>query len=440
MNDEHVKSLLSEHMDGALPDAQRRRVSEHLAACAECRTELEDLRRVAKLLGSVPSRDLPPGFMARLEARRRAESPGEGWLSLALSPGTRMAAYGLTGLLVGVVFFREVRYRLSPAILGDDGGLERAAPPEEGGEVERLLAARRRAAQDRDWRGVVQGGPEADAEPAGEAPAAAPAAPAPARLSRDGAPVGGSAYTNESIQAFLEDEKKRMGIRGVAPREDSKEDPWAGVPDRPLSREEAMLAMRRMTSELTRINEQALWKKAPTVPIRGGTPRVLGTKDAARPLAVRTSGAAPPPGAGSVALAGAGIEYRAAAADSPPAAKASKPRPLPVRDGWSGLTGGMDSPGGAVIKVDEHWADLWERVRFAESLPRVDFRRDMAVAVFGGAGAGRSVRIADVADRSGLLVIRYRTTAEEEAGKATSPYHIVIVPRSDLPFSFLQIP
>ncbi len=53
MNCSTVRELLTPHLDGELPPADERRVSEHIAACAACERELDlQLRVSAGLAGS----------------------------------------------------------------------------------------------------------------------------------------------------------------------------------------------------------------------------------------------------------------------------------------------------------------------------------------------------------------------------------------------------
>jgi len=67
---EHLNELLSAYLDDELSAADRVRAEEHLAACAQCRTELESLRRVVRRAGSLddrpPERDLWAGIAGRL--------------------------------------------------------------------------------------------------------------------------------------------------------------------------------------------------------------------------------------------------------------------------------------------------------------------------------------------------------------------------------------
>jgi len=78
-----VAEELVAYLDGEQPDGERQRVETHLGTCLTCRRELERVRRVRTLLGSLrsiePSADFQAAFRRRLDAapprlarRRRA--------------------------------------------------------------------------------------------------------------------------------------------------------------------------------------------------------------------------------------------------------------------------------------------------------------------------------------------------------------------------------
>lgn len=483
------KDLLAAHASGDAPADRRAGLDEHLAGCAECRRELDALKAVSKMVKDLPQAELPVGFMARLERRRRAEEEGPAVVpALPWSPW-RLAGFTATGLLVGLVFFREVRYRLAPEMLGTaamDAGDTGIVSDKPADFMEAEVRSERRALASRGaWNGLQPAAPpepaaqafaaraEADsAAPAGEASPLAAPAPAftGASLKREGAPIGANAYaTNEQIQADLERQKAKMGIREVVPPSLGSSDPSDGLPDRPMNKDEAMGYMRQMTSRLARLNADANAKKRPTVNVgRGATPRLLGKADASAPLeekaaSLAAGAAAGGGGAGSLAMVrgakgarvdepasfdppalrrppeAAGLPGRADIAQSLADAKAAAPRPLVPRGFWSATLGGLGTDGGAVITNATDWADLWRRLGRAEPLPSVDFDKEMAVAVFAARREDlqRAVEVVSLVEEAGALKIRYRV--KEEAAKSPSaPYHVVVAPKSALPFEFLE--
>lgn len=75
--DEHLGERLSAYVDGALDGGALAAAEAHLAACAECRGAVQDLRRVVTLAHALddrpPERDLWPGIAERIAPARGAE-------------------------------------------------------------------------------------------------------------------------------------------------------------------------------------------------------------------------------------------------------------------------------------------------------------------------------------------------------------------------------
>jgi hypothetical protein len=221
-----------------------------------------------------------------------------------------------------------------------------------------------------------------------------------------------------------------------------------------------------MTSRLARLNAEANAKKRPSVELgAGSTPKLLGSADGSAPLeaeakadakAGRAAG-----GAGSLAMVRGAKGARfdePASFEPPPMRRAAAPAPgfaagsadlgggqasappkvLVPRGFWSATTGGLGTDGGAVITNATDWEDLWRRVGRPEPPPAVDFAKEMAVAVFAARREDlqRSVEVVSLVEESGRLTIRYRV--KDEAAKAPSaPYHVLVAPKSELPFEFV---
>lgn len=494
------KELLSAFADAAVPTAERAGLEEHLAACADCRKELSELKAVSKLVADLPQAELPVGFMARLERRRRE---GEAAPAAFAFPGHspwRLAGFAATGVLVCLVFFREVRYRLAPEMLGDaayvegDSGIQSSKPDGFVDDSADLAAARQAAVSRGAWNGVS----EAESAPSpAEAPAAVAggsafaderaemlamaksvagaspvlqSAPARARIKAGGAPLGveGSA-SNEELQAQLEEQKRLMGIREIVP-------PGAGpaanqnVPG-PMSKSEAMDYMRSMTRQLSKLNQDANAKKRPAVEIGvGATPRIIGLAEKSQPLGAegkKDVAKAKAADKGSLGMVRGSVRVDEPASFEPPPLRradfsaqkvvASAPsapgasgdlgggagapaKPIVPRGFWSSTQGGPGNDGGAVITKAEDWADLWSRLARAEALPAADFAKEMAVAVFASRDEHnrRAVEIISLVEESGRLVIKYRL--KDEGVKAPSaPYHVVLAPKSELPYEFVLV-
>lgn len=122
MND-HLDYELSDYLDGALSGAELERAESHLAACAECRETLDDLKRLVRRAGSLddraPERDLWAGIAARiatestadvvpLDSRRRR-------VSFSM-PQLAAAALVLMGLSAGAALMVRAPSPVAPAV------------------------------------------------------------------------------------------------------------------------------------------------------------------------------------------------------------------------------------------------------------------------------------------------------------------------------------
>jgi len=95
--------LLSGYLDEELDPVTRRRVADHLAACATCREVLADLEEIVVAAphyrGRVPERDLWTGIASAIEADRVRPLPvGRRWLS---GSARRLLAAGITLAVLG---------------------------------------------------------------------------------------------------------------------------------------------------------------------------------------------------------------------------------------------------------------------------------------------------------------------------------------------------
>ena len=69
--------LVTEYLEGRLPEGQRRRFDEHLTGCDGCSAYVEQMRATITIAGHVPAPDVPPALQQRLlEAFRGWRSPG----------------------------------------------------------------------------------------------------------------------------------------------------------------------------------------------------------------------------------------------------------------------------------------------------------------------------------------------------------------------------
>jgi hypothetical protein len=95
-----------------------------------------------------------------------------------------------------------------------------------------------------------------------------------------------------------------------------------------------------------------------------------------------------------------------------------------------------------VVKDALTWAGLWSEHAPGRALPAVDFTADMVVGVFMGSGANSCYTtaidgVARTADK--IIVHELRSVPGPDilcAMYVTTPAHLVVIPRSDLPVEF----
>jgi len=63
---QQAELLLAEYIEGALPAFERRGVDGHLAGCAACRAQVEDMRLAFQVSRAVEMPDVPEGLVARI--------------------------------------------------------------------------------------------------------------------------------------------------------------------------------------------------------------------------------------------------------------------------------------------------------------------------------------------------------------------------------------
>ena len=61
-----VVELMTDYLEGALSEADRRRFEAHIAGCAGCREYLAQLRRTIRVAGQLNDEPVPPELKAEL--------------------------------------------------------------------------------------------------------------------------------------------------------------------------------------------------------------------------------------------------------------------------------------------------------------------------------------------------------------------------------------
>jgi anti-sigma factor RsiW len=67
--------VITDYLEGALPDAERRRLQEHLETCPGCTEYLEQMRTIAGSLGGLREESIPPELRRSLIASFRERHP-----------------------------------------------------------------------------------------------------------------------------------------------------------------------------------------------------------------------------------------------------------------------------------------------------------------------------------------------------------------------------
>jgi anti-sigma factor RsiW len=235
MNDETLE-LLSAYLDGALPEAARLALEARLAASADLRRELEELRAVSKAVKELPKQPLPPGFLARLQARRaRGDAPRD-WVFLppSLRPAVLALSCGAVALMIwGKVAVAPPEAPLHPRDAAPVTGAANA--PASQFDVSGLAAGNGGAGQaGRDELLPALELKEETAAPAGakraargraagqpyETNPAAASAPEPALTDRTMLAMTEEERSakNERMFGYIEQEKKKLGIAKVLPK------------------------------------------------------------------------------------------------------------------------------------------------------------------------------------------------------------------------------
>jgi anti-sigma factor RsiW len=103
MQCDHARRLLPQLIDGAMGPLRRLFVTRHLAHCAGCSAQLEELQSMqAAIRSNLPYHRAPPGLAARIGAmlpREDVPAPSRSWLRM---PAFAFGGTGLVGALAGV--------------------------------------------------------------------------------------------------------------------------------------------------------------------------------------------------------------------------------------------------------------------------------------------------------------------------------------------------
>ncbi len=207
---EKLRERLVEHVEGALAGGDLSRVDEHLAACARCRRELDDLRTVMAAVRGIPPGEMRPELVSRVrqavrDGALRGRTAQQFWTRLAVPVAV------VTGIIA-------VSFALRPAVRGPrpaetvrDGASRAVVPPPPSAEAPPASPGRLEVASRRGGGPGGQPGWGATAPPAPalheEALSYAPAPPAARADLRSSA--SDAAGAEESAQTKVQEEAYR---------------------------------------------------------------------------------------------------------------------------------------------------------------------------------------------------------------------------------------
>ncbi len=116
---------------------------------------------------------------------------------------------------------------------------------------------------------------------------------------------------------------------------------------------------------------------------------------------------------------------------------------------WKGHNCGYTEPSRLVIKTGDQWREIWKKVNALKlprpELPKIDFEKEMVVAIFMGerSSGGYKIEIINIIKTEKQIVIEVE---EEEPPPEslrtmalTQPYHIVVIKRYPLPVVFSKL-
>lgn len=121
---------------------------------------------------------------------------------------------------------------------------------------------------------------------------------------------------------------------------------------------------------------------------------------------------------------------------------------IKIKREWKGYNCGYTEPSKLVIKTEEQWREVWGKVHRLQlpmpGLPKIDFEKEMVIAVFMGEqkSGGYEIEITSVTETEEEIVVEVveRKPPPESLRTMvlTQPFHIVVVEKSPLPVRFQQ--
>ena len=119
---------------------------------------------------------------------------------------------------------------------------------------------------------------------------------------------------------------------------------------------------------------------------------------------------------------------------------------IKIQKEWKGFHSDYREATSLVIKTEEQWKEVWERVHLLRlprpELPKIDFQKEMVIAVFMGerSSGGYSIEIIKITKTAKEIVVVVKGK-EPPPGSLrtmvlTQPFHIAVVKGFSLPVRF----
>lgn len=98
----------------------------------------------------------------------------------------------------------------------------------------------------------------------------------------------------------------------------------------------------------------------------------------------------------------------------------------------------VESAKQVLVRTEAEWTQLYRQHNFDKPAPKIDFSREMIVAVFMGSRptSGFSTAVVSALAANGALLVRYTESVPASGGVTaqvlTFPFHIVAIPKADV--------
>ena len=119
---------------------------------------------------------------------------------------------------------------------------------------------------------------------------------------------------------------------------------------------------------------------------------------------------------------------------------------IEVEKEWKGYHCGYTKAARLIVKTEDRWKEVWGKVHRLrlpqQELPKIDFQKEMVIAVFMGErkSGGYEIEIREIIKTEKEIVVEVEEKEPSpesfQSMAITQPYHIVVVKSSPLPIRF----